>query len=100
MKVNLVCPGFIDTQIFENAHYAGVDKDVMLKQLNLPLMPVDQAVRRILKGIERNKAEIIFPWSVYVYRWLDRHLGFLLRLIYRKVLVDHRRLKDPSEPSA
>jgi NAD(P)-dependent dehydrogenase (short-subunit alcohol dehydrogenase family) len=94
IRVNLVCPGFIDTQLFQNAKYVGVRKDVMLDQFNVPLIPVDKAARRILKGMDSNKANIVFPWSVYLYRWLDRHAGFLMKILYRKALVEHRQLKE------
>ena len=99
VRVSLVCPGFIDTQLFENATYVGVDKATMLNQLKVPLMPVDRAARRILKGIDRNQEHIVFPWSVFIYRFLDRHFGFVLKWIYRKALAEHRQLKDPSDGS-
>jgi len=94
IRIHLVCPGFIDTPLFTNAQYFGVDKDTMLDNFKVPLMPVDQAARRILKGVKRGRRHIIFPWSVVIYRWFYRHCHWLLRWVYRRALKDHRSLKN------
>lgn len=50
IKVQIVCPGFVKTPL--------TDKN----DFSMPsLMPVDDAVRAIIKGMEQNKFEIAFP---------------------------------------
>ena len=56
------------------------------------MITADIAARKILDGAARDRALIIFPFYVKVLRWMDRHAGFLLRLVYRNVLRDYRKL--------
>jgi len=61
VKVTAVCPGFIQTGIFDSAETVGISmKDLLAK---LPFKPIDatSAARIILRGVARNKAIIVFP---------------------------------------
>jgi NAD(P)-dependent dehydrogenase (short-subunit alcohol dehydrogenase family) len=73
VRASVVCPGFVDTAIHENAVGVKLDKNDLLKKLGLPIMPAAEAARLILRGTERNQAVIVFPWSA---RWLWRLTRF------------------------
>ena len=69
VRVSAVCPGFVDTAIFENAIGVKYEKSAVLQRLRLPVMPADRAAREILRGVEQNRGVIVFPRSA---RWLWR----------------------------
>ncbi|MFN3201368.1 MAG: SDR family NAD(P)-dependent oxidoreductase [Bradymonadia bacterium] len=92
VQVTLVCPGFIDTGFFDNARYAGVDRAQLKRRGDPPTVPLDVAVQKIVDGVARGRREVIFPWSVKLYRWLDRYAPWLLSNLYRRALHDHRAL--------
>ncbi len=69
MRVSAVCPGFVETAIFENAIGVKNNKSEMLERLRLPLMPAEAAARAILRGVERNRGVIVFAGSA---RWIWR----------------------------
>lgn len=69
VRVTLVCPGFVETEIYAKAEApAGLGGEcgalVPFKK-----MDVDRAVRTILSGVARNKARIVFP---AYWRWCWR----------------------------
>ena len=67
VRASVVCPGFVDTAIYENAIGVKVDKSVLLKKIGLRMIPAEEAALRILRGTEQNQGVIVFPWSA---RWL------------------------------
>ncbi len=75
VQVSAVCPGFIDTDIYENATFINMDRERVLK--NLPSwmrMSVQKCIRIILRGVTRNKAIVLVGWNV-------RLLWFCYRLV-------------------
>ncbi len=61
--VHVVCPGNITTPMRDERY-----------QLSwfTPTMPVDDAVNKILLGVEKKSGIIVFPFHTRVYWWLDR----------------------------
>jgi len=54
IKVNLICPGFVDTPLTQKNPFP------------MPLlMPVEKACRIITNGISKNKALIVFPFRMF-----------------------------------
>ena len=56
-----VCPGFIRTGIMDNAQYLNTSKEAALAQTPVPFMDLAPAIDRILRGVGRNEAVIVFP---------------------------------------
>jgi NAD(P)-dependent dehydrogenase (short-subunit alcohol dehydrogenase family) len=61
VKASAVCPGFIRTGIMDNAQYLNTTRQAMQAQLQVPFMDLAPAIERILHGVERNQAVIVFP---------------------------------------
>lgn len=97
VRASAVCPGFIDTAIFDNAIGVKVDKTALLERLKLPLMPVDEAARAILRGVDRNEAVIVFPRSARALWRLARFAPGLTRAVQRATLKRMRRLAETRE---
>lgn len=90
VKVSVVCPGFIKTGIFEAATVLKASReDAMAKGESLS-MEVTPAARKILRGVERNKPIINFPFSVRLMWWLYRMHPSSLAPLMRKAVRDFR----------
>lgn len=92
IKVNTVCPGFIHTSFFENTKYVGAPKNKMLKKLTFSLMEPQKAAQKILHGVQKNKEVLAFPFYVWIYQWVYRHAGFLLRWAYKNTVREYHEL--------
>jgi NAD(P)-dependent dehydrogenase (short-subunit alcohol dehydrogenase family) len=59
IRVNVICPGFIESPMTDVNPYP------------MPfLMPVEKAARVIRKGLARDRARIAFPWPLWAAVWL------------------------------
>lgn len=94
VRVSVVCPGFVDTAIYENAIGVKVDKARFLEKLPVRLVPAVEAARVILKGVERNEAIIVFPFYARLLWWLVRLNPGALRGLNRRTLANLRALRD------
>jgi len=72
VKVSVVCPGVVRTNIFQNVAVINVPRDHAVRPPTRMIEPA-QAARAILDGVARNQAMIVFPASI---RWL-RHAYLL-----------------------
>jgi len=72
VKVSVVCPGFVQTGLYDAATVLKADHDEFFAQIPLKRMDVTKAAREILKGVERNKAIIVFPFSARFLWWIHR----------------------------
>ena len=70
--VTAVCPGFVRTRILENAELVGVDAARAEAAVPFRFLEPDAAVATILRGIERNRALVVFPIEMRLLWWLDR----------------------------
>jgi len=78
VNVNVICPGWVDTAL------------TRLNKFSMPfMMPAEKAAQKIIKGLEKDKAIIAFPWQVNVL------LGFLHLLpLTARVKLANNRLSD------
>ncbi len=90
VKVSVVCPGFIQTGIFDAATYVNADQKEMEARLPFKPMDVTDAARIILRGVARNKAIIVFPFYGRLLWWLLRLNNSLLNPLARKSVNEFR----------
>jgi NAD(P)-dependent dehydrogenase (short-subunit alcohol dehydrogenase family) len=95
IRVSVVCPGFVDTAIYENAVGMKVDKDEFLAKLPVKVISAEDAARAILRGIERNEAIIVFPFYARLLWWLTRFNPGALRSFQQRTLTQLRALRQP-----
>jgi len=94
VKVNLVCPGRLNTSILDHSMMVNVDKKKLQSNVPFNAMPLTKAVNKILKGIVINKSLIIFPPYV---RWLwlaDRYFPLILKPFYRYSIKQFRKMRE------
>lgn len=72
VKVSAVCPAYIRTGIFDHGTYVQTSKEGILATIPFKFMDVDAAARAVLRGVERNRAVIVFPFYARLLWWLTR----------------------------
>ncbi len=85
VKVSAVCPGYIKTRIFEDSKFVGMDVQDEIDNVPawLGITP-DECAKRILRGVERNKAIIPITGMAWV-------LWVLMRVSPNAVIALMRR---------
>lgn len=93
VRVSVVCPGFVESNIYTASEAVNVAKERLIGQVPFRKVPAEEAAARILAGIERNRAVIVFPAYARVFWWLQRaHVG-LLAPLGRRLIRDLRALR-------
>ncbi len=70
--VTAVCPGFIETRIFDNAVLIGVERNAARAAVPFRFIDIDTAIDCTLRGVARNRGLVVFPWEIRLLWWLDR----------------------------
>ena len=94
VKVSIVCPGFIESNIYTSSEAVNVSKENLTDILPFRMVPVHKAAEKILKGIERNDAVIIFPGYAKFIWWLHRINARLTARTSRRLITDFRKLRN------
>src|SRR4051812_36987486 len=94
IKVTVVCPGFIESSIYESAELINAVASDRRSLIPFKMVPVDKAVSIILKGVASNKAMIVFPFYGKLFRFLQNNFPRLLNGVHKKTLRDFRRIKQ------
>jgi short-subunit dehydrogenase len=98
VRVSVVCPGFVDTAIYENAIGTHIDKDELLAKLPVKLVSAEDAARTILRGVERNEAIVVFPFYARLAWWLMRINPGILARFHRRTLANLRATRAAAPP--
>ncbi|HET9210045.1 MAG TPA: SDR family oxidoreductase [Thermoanaerobaculia bacterium] len=72
VKVSAVCPAYIQTRIFENGTYVGTSQKGIESLIPFKYVDVGVAARKVLRGVEKNKPMIVFPFYARLLWWLTR----------------------------
>jgi len=92
VKVSVVCPGWVDTGIYEAATVLKVDRAALFAQIPFKKLDPDRAVCEILKGVARNKEFIVFPFHARMFWWAWRLHPSLIGPINRETIQRYRKL--------
>ena len=93
VKVSVVCPGYIDTGIYDASTYLRADRKKVIANIKFKMMDVKKAAQLILKGVTRNKAVITFPFYAVLLWWFYRLNPSLLNPFIRKTVMDFRAIR-------
>jgi len=91
VKVSVLCPGFVQSAIFEAGTYVGSDKESAVSLIPVRFVPADVAARLILDGVAKNRAVIVFPFYARLMGWVQRLFPGLMERLHRKTARDFRR---------
>lgn len=94
IKVTAICPGFIATPIYENSIKMNISLEGALKTIPFKPMSLNKAIDKIISGVEKNKALVVFPFHAhflrFIMRWMPR---FFEKFILQKTVADFRKVK-------
>jgi len=93
VRVTVICPGFVDTAIYENAIGVKIDKDKFLANLPVKLVSAEYTARKILRGVERNQSIVAFPFYIRLLWWMTRIHPGALNGFHRKMLANLRAMR-------
>jgi NAD(P)-dependent dehydrogenase (short-subunit alcohol dehydrogenase family) len=69
VTVTALCPGFIESGIYESARTAG-DFNEEVFRANLPMIvPLDKGVKKLLEGVVKKKRIVTLPFYAYPLIW-------------------------------
>lgn len=87
IKVNALCPGFIETPIHDESpnvsDFLNSDKN---KRPKNKYPTAKECVNLMIRGIEKDKAIIISPYKHKVYWWLYRLFPSLIPVLWKKII--------------
>jgi NAD(P)-dependent dehydrogenase (short-subunit alcohol dehydrogenase family) len=96
VKVSVVCPGYIKTNILDTATYLHTNQEKYVKAMPIKPIEVDQVAQKILQGVIRNRAIITVPYYTRMLWWIGRLNGKFSDMINRKMLVGFRKTRVES----
>lgn len=97
VKVSVVCPGFISTNIWNTSTILRANRQAVLATIPFKMMEVRKAARAILRGVKRNKKIIIFPFHARLLWWINRIHPCLLSPLGRRTVRNFRATRCESE---
>jgi len=99
VKVSVICPGHVGTNIYQAMTVVNVSREALLASLPAKPLPVADAVRIILDGVRANRSLIVFPANM-LWAWrLNRLFPRLMEVAWRSAIRRLRRLRQaPSAP--
>jgi NAD(P)-dependent dehydrogenase (short-subunit alcohol dehydrogenase family) len=91
VKVTALCPGFIDTAVYENSITAGMGGNGVRGSVPFPIVPLGEAVRELIAGIERNDELVVLPRLALKLWFITRVAPWLTRDTLRRTMRSFRR---------
>lgn len=87
VKVNALCPGFIETPLHDStqkvSEYLHWEKNQRDKTR---FLTAKECIRPMMRGIEKNRAIIVVPKSQKIYWWVYRFFPELIFIFWRRVI--------------
>jgi len=93
VKVSVVCPGFVQTGLYEAATITGADKDEFYAQVPFKRMGVDKAARLTLQGVAKNRGIIVFPLHARLLWLMQRLNPESLDKVAGPMMKGHRKIR-------
>ncbi|MCS6795295.1 MAG: SDR family oxidoreductase [Raineya sp.] len=94
VKVTAICPGFVESALYDNAIKSHTDTQKIKSTIPFPILRTEKAVQYILKGIVKNKGVVIFPFYTRLTMWLERLFPNLVsKFVLQKAVKDFRKNK-------
>jgi NAD(P)-dependent dehydrogenase (short-subunit alcohol dehydrogenase family) len=93
VKVSVVCPSGIDTNIWSKSILRGQDKQKVMALLR-PMMSVEQCAKEILRGVDKNRGTILITNEARVLSLLTRVSPALTGVLTRFLVRRFRRLGE------
>lgn len=93
IQVSVICPGFIESNIYEASECANIDNQQVRKLIRLPILDTAIASRKILKGVLAQKELIVFPAYAHLMFWFYKWFSGLITLLRKDMLNNMRKFR-------
>jgi len=93
VRVSAVCPGFVDSNIFNATEVVNAPRDKLIAGIPFKKVSVEEAAERILDGVDRNRAMIVFPLYARLLWWGYRLVPSVLVPLGRQLIRDLRKIR-------
>ena len=94
VRVSVVCPGFIDSNIYTASEAVNVSQEALLKSIPYKRVPTDVAATKILQGVEKNKEIIVFPGYARFFWWLYRLNPRTASALAKQTIRNLRKIRE------
>jgi NAD(P)-dependent dehydrogenase (short-subunit alcohol dehydrogenase family) len=94
VKVNVICPGYINSEMYNTTPVFDVDKEKLWKKTPFKMISALKASKIILAGVEKNKTFIIFPFYSKLLWWAYRINPHIVAPLGKKIIHDFQALCD------
>ncbi len=94
VRVSVVCPGYIDTPIFDSSEYVNTSKETTMSVVpsSLKAMSAEDCARAALRGVARNRAIIPVQAPAYIMWWLNRLNPRIMDAQSQKIISKYRQV--------
>lgn len=98
VRVSVVCPGFVQSNIYDAASVINAPREAVRKAMKVPtrLLTPERSAALILKGVARNREVIVFPTLARLLWWLNRISSRLTDPVSAKIINDFREIRTPT----
>ena len=93
VRVNVVCPSFVDSRIYENAIAPTFRGGNMRSLIPLPILDTNKAVTMMLRGLARDRAVIVLPGYAKLLWLLARWVPAITEILGRDAIKRYRAAK-------
>lgn len=93
VRVSALCPGFVDSQIYESARCQNLNSGSMRALVSLPMLETGVAVRRLLKGVAANQELVVLPAYAQLLWKLSQLAPGLLDFVGQDMIKRLRQLR-------
>jgi NAD(P)-dependent dehydrogenase (short-subunit alcohol dehydrogenase family) len=93
VNVTVVCPGNIQSNIYKDGTIIKAGWEDIMARLPVEMMKTEKAVKKILAGVRKNRAIIVFPADAAIIWTLHRIKPALLNPILKKMINEFRELR-------
>lgn len=98
IHVSVVCPGKIDTPIWDSIELVNVkEKNPHFRPIFPKPITSEDAARYIIKGLRKKKPIIVFPLSAKMIWWLYRYIPVIMNPVGDKIVKDFRKIRNNTE---
>ena len=91
IRVSVVCPGFVQSNIYQAATVINAPRAAVVSGVPGGLLPPRETAARILRGVARNRAVIVFPAYAWLLYWLGGFGQGLVTPLGRQMIRALRR---------
>lgn len=90
VRVAAACPGYVDSNIFQQERIFGADRAKMISDLPVKMMTPDQAADWFLKGAASKKEIFVFPFTAWFLWTLCKWAPSWTRIFHKRFIRTFR----------